>query len=270
MSTNSNESSESDCESVEEPPPCDPKEIGQQFLDFYNFLTTLHFDKNDLKVPPPNGWPNLTPESCAHFKADHTIEVLRHLPYFDRQTRVNIHVESTLLDYTAFTREQFEGAVELYENDDEYWGLEGEVDPKHVFCIAVGVGSGSRHLLLNARDGEIIQDQIGVYQDNRVIQEYFDSLKGMYQRLELIGLPNRPVIDTWGVPEPDRIISLEEVCDETDYFPTDLDKQYLRQLFREHGWLDAFRKDEAAKAVDDMIDAIRQAGKRRANWLYSY
>ncbi|KAJ4110266.1 hypothetical protein NW768_012026 [Fusarium equiseti] len=106
MSTDSDESSESESESIEEPTPY-----------FYNFLTTLHFDEKDLKVPPPEGWPHLTPEFCRHFKADHTIEVLRHLPYFDQRTKVNIHRGSTLLDYTSFTREDFENAVDARRHE---------------------------------------------------------------------------------------------------------------------------------------------------------
>ena len=158
MSTNSNESSDSECESVEEPTPCDPQEIKRQFLDFYNFMTTLHFDKDDLKVPPPDGWPHLTLEFCGHFKADYIIEVLRHLPYFDQRTKAHIHRGSTLLDYTTFTREDFENAVKEYEFEDEYWGMEGEIDPKHVVLISLGGEQGTYNLFLNARDGEIIYE----------------------------------------------------------------------------------------------------------------
>ncbi|KAJ4011768.1 hypothetical protein NW766_007068 [Fusarium irregulare] len=230
MSTNSNESSDSECESVEEPTPCGPQEIKRQFLDFYNFLTTLHFDKNDLKVPPPDGWPHLTPEFCGHFKADHTIEVLRHLPYFDQPTKVHIHRGSTLLDYTTFTREDFENAVEEYEFEDEYWGMEGEIDPKQVFLISLGGEQGTYNLFLNARDGKIIYEQIGVYEGDHPIQHYFDSLKDMYRRLELIGLPNRRIIDTWGVPEPEHTISLEEVCEENSCFENTVGRMHFARM----------------------------------------
>ncbi|KAF5688730.1 hypothetical protein FCIRC_1740 [Fusarium circinatum] len=60
-----------------------PEELGALFVDFYSFLTTLHYDQSDLKIPPPTGWPYITPESCGHYKSDYAIQVLRHLPYFD-------------------------------------------------------------------------------------------------------------------------------------------------------------------------------------------
>lgn len=52
-------------------------------LSFYRFLTALHYDITDLKVPPPEGWPGFTPGECAHFRSDDAIQVLRHLPYLN-------------------------------------------------------------------------------------------------------------------------------------------------------------------------------------------
>jgi hypothetical protein len=72
------------------------EELAATFLDFYIFLTTLHYDAADLKIPPPEGWPNLTPEHLASYKSSFAIEVLRRLPYFDSEA--TIHYKSDLID----------------------------------------------------------------------------------------------------------------------------------------------------------------------------
>lgn len=59
-----------------------PQQIGAMLLDFYRFLITLHYKPEDLKVPPPDGWPELTPERCQHFRGDFALQVIRYLPYF--------------------------------------------------------------------------------------------------------------------------------------------------------------------------------------------
>lgn len=71
------------------------------------FLTTLPYDLADLKVPPPEGWPELTPEYCANLKSGFAIEVLRHLPYFDSKSKAAIHYKSGLIDYSSLNREDF-------------------------------------------------------------------------------------------------------------------------------------------------------------------
>jgi hypothetical protein len=50
-----------------------PSELVVIFLEIYTILATLHYDAADLKVPPPEGWPELMPEHCAGFKSDFAI-----------------------------------------------------------------------------------------------------------------------------------------------------------------------------------------------------
>ncbi|KAH7145462.1 hypothetical protein B0J13DRAFT_501166 [Dactylonectria estremocensis] len=255
----------SDCSAVSEPPRCDPEKIRAAFIDFYTFLTTLHYDKADLKIPPPGGWPCLTPELCADYKPDETIQVLRNLPYFDRRSLLEFHYHSRLLDYTTFTRQDFEEATEDYEPEQEFWGFEGQIDPGHLFCIAEGSGYGGHHLFLNARDGEIIQDTVGVNQESYPVEEYFDTLMKQYRNLELIPCPGRVTLEASNVDKRD-IVSLEEVCNQMEYWPTDLDIQYVRQLYRQHGWPGAFRKDEATKAIDDLMSVVKNSGGKCRTW----
>ncbi|CZR38283.1 uncharacterized protein FPRO_06526 [Fusarium proliferatum ET1] len=84
-------------------PRLTPDELRALFIGFCTFLTTLHYDKSYLKIPPPTGWPELTPESCAHFKSDYAIQAIRHLPYFDSTYIEYVHYKSKLFDLTVFT-----------------------------------------------------------------------------------------------------------------------------------------------------------------------
>ncbi|KAG7417656.1 hypothetical protein DER46DRAFT_569747 [Fusarium sp. MPI-SDFR-AT-0072] len=160
-------------------------ELRALFIDFYTFLTTLHYDKSHLKIPPPTGWPELTPESCAYFKSDYAIEVIRHLPY---STCIEyVHYKSKLLDHTAFTQKDFE-KHRNYHQDWEFWSSEGELmDPGDVVCITVGHESFSRELWLNVKHCEIFEDFHGGNMLDAVpVEDFFDNLKELYESLKLI------------------------------------------------------------------------------------
>ncbi|KAJ3549750.1 hypothetical protein NM208_g332 [Fusarium decemcellulare] len=136
-----------------------PEELRALFLNFHKFLTTLHYDEAYLKTPPPGGWPQFTPESCAHFKSGYAIEVLHHLPYFDSKCTAYIHFKSRLLDFTAFNIQNFE-KQKTYHEGLEFWSDEGQVNSSDVICIAVGGESFARQLWLNINDCEIHEDMI--------------------------------------------------------------------------------------------------------------
>jgi len=244
-------------------PPYTPDELAAIFLDFYTFLTTLHYDAADLKIPPPDGWPGLTLESCAGWKTDYAIEVLRRLPYFKR--RAAIHYKSELIDYTSLGPERFT-EPDYREAGLEFWSHRGEedVDPIHVFCIAEGRESFGRQLFLDVKHGEITEDMIRAQQlDPDDVGSYFEKLKEGYQSLQLIPCVGRVTIEADSVDERANLISEEEFRAQTEEWGTDLDIQYLRQLYRQHGWPDAFRHEDAKKAVDELVHSIVE---QRGDW----
>lgn len=261
----STESSAGSDSSTSSTPPYTPDELAAIFLDFYIFLTTLHYDAAGLKTPLPEGWPGLTPEDCAGFKSDNAIEVLRRLPYFDSSQKAAIHYKSRLIDYTSLGREHFETG-DWHEESIEFWSTDGEVDPIHVFFIAWGCESYGRGLLLNVKHGEIIEDMVRADQlDPCDVKSYFDDLREDYRSLKLIPCLGRITIEARDVDEraeSDRI-SEEQVRAQTESWGTDLDVQYIRQLYRQHGWPDAFRKDDAKKAIDALSDSIEE---QRGAW----
>ncbi|KAF5023084.1 hypothetical protein F66182_4841 [Fusarium sp. NRRL 66182] len=245
-----------------------PEELGALFLDFYKFLTTLHYDESDLKIPPPQGWPQITPEACAHFKSDYAIQVLRHLPYFDRLCPSYIHFKSKLLDLTTFARQDFESHIYRHESW-EFWSSEGErKDPSDIVCIASGLESFGRFLWLNVVDCEIHEYlHAGDMLDAVPVEEYFENLKDQYRSLKLVPGRRRITIEAENIPEREDRITEEEVHAQTEEWGTDLDVQYVRQIYRDHEWPDAFRKEEAFRVIDDWSQEALEAG--RLEWRVS-
>ncbi|KAL5602370.1 hypothetical protein FOBRF1_009903 [Fusarium oxysporum] len=227
----------SDVSDEPQEPRLTPDELGALFIDIYTFLTTLHYDKSHLKIPPPTGWPELTPESCAYFKSDYTIEVIRHLPYFDSTCIEYVHYKCKILDHTAFTQKDFE-KHRNYHQDWEFWSSEGELmDPSNVVCIAVGHESFSRELWLNVKDCEIFEDFHAGDMLNAVpVEVFFENMKEQYKILKLIPGRRRITIEAEKVPERDGRIMEKEVTGQREEWGTDLDIQYVRQIYRDHGW----------------------------------
>ncbi|KAF4971279.1 hypothetical protein FSARC_1849 [Fusarium sarcochroum] len=238
------------------------QEIAAIVLDFYKFLTTLHYDPAHLKIPPPEGWPTLTPEVYSGFnKSEYVYDLLRHLPYFDRSAgSVGFHYKSALIDFTTYTPENF---VEENEFEDimEFSSVEGLANPKHFFRISEGHESGGREMWLNAKDGEITEDIIRMDQcDPEDIQEYFEGFKEQYRKLELLPGPGMVTQETDRVPECDDRITEEQVLSQEDDWRTDLDIQFMRQLYRDFGWPENFRREECWEEV------YRLSGKRDVLW----
>jgi hypothetical protein len=249
-------------------PTYTPDELAAIFLDFYTFLTTLHYNQDDLKVPPPAGWPHLTREHCGDSKSDYAMEVLRRLPYFDSTHNADVHFNSRLIDYSSIEREHFQ-SDEWKLDGEEFWSSERVVDPVDLLLIAQGHESCGRNLILIVHEGEIIEDMIrcgvvGSYD----IKSYFEDLKDAYRSLKLLPCIGRNTIDAHSVIDRPSTITEEEYrAQPTDRWGTELDIQYVRQIFRQYGWPHAFRKDDANKAIDELMDRLEQAGRDR--WIGS-
>jgi hypothetical protein len=235
-----------------------PQELAAIFLDFYEFLATLHYDRAKLKIAPPGGWPNLTVEHCAGFKSNLAIEVLRRLPYYtDTNRDVSVHYKSDLVDYTALGREYFsdKDRWEEYADAGSFDNEWHDIELCDVVFIAWGHESGGRDLMLDVRRGAIIEeeircDHVGVWD----VRAYFDRMKDAYRTLKLIPWLGDDVVEAWDVDDPDGEISIQEVLAQDHHWLSDLDTQYGRQIYRQHGWPDAFRKDDLEKAITEVME----------------
>ncbi|KAF1357761.1 hypothetical protein EJ07DRAFT_180808 [Lizonia empirigonia] len=74
--------------------------------DYYKFLTRFYIPSETLKFPPPEGWPNITPETTKDFpRSPIVIDLLKHLPYIDEKESgnmvTNIHHKCDVVDYST-------------------------------------------------------------------------------------------------------------------------------------------------------------------------
>lgn len=66
--------------------PYDRDQVVKAVTDYYEFLTRLHVEDDDIKWPPPEGWPSITKDRFGPLdKTDKVIELLRHLPYVQNE-----------------------------------------------------------------------------------------------------------------------------------------------------------------------------------------
>lgn len=245
--------------SEERGPTYTPQELGAIFLDFYQFLATLHYKAEDLKIPPPGGWTNLSTKLMENSKTWHAIEVLRHLPYFEGVLESYFHFKCKLIDYTLLTYDDDTTERDVY---NEVWSNDGyKVDMAHCVCVAAGHETWGRELYLNTRDGELQEILIAGYDAESVdVKVYFGKLKEEYRTLKLIPCPGRITIEAGEVAERTEHITEEQVRNQWEQDRTDLDVQYIRQPYREYGWPDAFRRDEASRVINDMLASMNGRG----------
>ena len=198
----------------------------------------------------------LTPEICGNFKSRQVIEVMRHLPYLSSEPAVNY--KSHLIDYTTIDPKHF-STGDFREEDNEYWSSEREVDRADLLYIAWGYESGGIDMILLVQDGEILEDIVRVSMGSSTdVKDYFEELKEAYRSLKLIPRLGKLTIEAADVEERTDEISDEEVRSQTESWGTPLDVQYVRQVYRHHGWPNAFQKHDAWKLIDDLISSMEE------------
>lgn len=136
------------------------------------------------------------------------------------------------------------------------------VDPADVIYIATGYESGGRQFLLDVHRGEMSEDIIRCDVVGGVdVQEFFDKLKEEYRSLRIIPYAGCVSLEAERLPECEEEITEAEICAQSGGWGSDLDAQYVRQLYRSYGWPDAFRREEAFKAMEGLFESMRKAGR---------
>ena len=92
------------CLSRQEEPPLiySKDEVLREITSFYDFLTKLHVPSSAVRFPPPEGWPSIDAQSYAFLrKNDTAIDLLRHLPYIDREDSdgYEVYELTAMVDY---------------------------------------------------------------------------------------------------------------------------------------------------------------------------
>lgn len=235
------------------------QELVNIILDFYNFLTTLHFDAANLKTAPPEGWQNLTPEALSILdKSEYVLDLIRHIPYFKQSFwSIGFLYKSQLCDIPEYSLKDFEEEM-WWAEDYEFVSTRGEEDGRHFIRLAEGRESGGRMVWLNAKDGEIIDCDIrGDPEDPVDIQVYFNSLKERYRKLKLFpGPPSIVTQEYEEVPEDDDTITEQEFLEQGPEISVYENANFARKLYRRFGWPDTFQRDECWKEVGRLQDEM--------------
>jgi hypothetical protein len=244
-----------------------PKEISEILLDFYQFLTTLHYDAQYLKMPPPEGWSGMEP-LLKHLSSSEMVgEVIKHIPYFDNNCKAFIHYKSRLMDYPTLPQDDFESVMDWRTNGfDEIYSERRQItiNMRDVFPLALGRETWGKHIWLNVRDGEITVEDCKVQDGPQVdLKEFFSGLKQAYITMQLVPCRGRITIEAHRVEEKGQVITEQEVIAQEKAWGTHLDIQYIRQLYRSYGWPQAFSRDKAFDAVDQMMDKLPE---HRGEW----
>ncbi|RGP63625.1 translation machinery-associated 64 [Fusarium longipes] len=237
------------------------QELVAIILDFYTFLTTLHFDAGALKTAPPEGWQNLTPEALAILdKSDYVIDLVRHIPYFKQSFwAIGFLYKSQLCDIPEYTLKDFKEEM-MWAGYPEFESTRGEeVDLRHCIRLAEGMESGGRQVWLNTKDGEIIDCDVKGDNDDPVdIQVYFNRLKEKYRTLELFpGPPSIITQDYEEIPEDEDVITEEEFLEQGEELSSFENVAFARKLYRSFGWPDAFRREECWAEVGRLQDLMK-------------
>ncbi|KAF4447243.1 hypothetical protein F53441_9201 [Fusarium austroafricanum] len=227
------------------------QELVDIILEYYKFLTTIHYNPADLKIPPPGGWTNLTPEVLSGYdKSEYVLGLIRQIPCFDRSKGpAGFLYKSGLLDFSVYTSKDFEEDVDM-EGIVDFASVEGQANPRHFFRLAEGRESGGHEVWLNAKDGEITDFEIrGDGADPVDIRTYFQGLKEKYQKLDLFPGEGSVTHDFSDIPESEDAITEEQFLAQGPEVDTFDNVQFGRNLYRKFGWPENFQREACWKEV---------------------
>ncbi|KAF4552242.1 Hypothetical protein D9617_10g072230 [Elsinoe fawcettii] len=233
------------------------QEIIDAVRDHYEHLIRLYIPASALKLPPVGGWPNITAEAVAAYgKSDFIVELMRHLPYIENDEDHmahfrNIEYKCYVQDYSAWTPEDFareELAHIVACLDDD------ETATEHWFVLAWGFESGGQYILINTERNELVEE---IFKYNRSYQgdfhKYWEQVKARYDRLETIPVPGFEPGQWLHRPDAEE----EPPLDQAEEFPSQLDYDWIRKIYMDHGWPGASYDKTAA------LSAINNFAKRR-------
>ncbi|KAM7192193.1 hypothetical protein V8F33_008467 [Rhypophila sp. PSN 637] len=216
---------------------------------FYIFLASNipGLSPEEVKYAPPNGWPELVNNAALLAplnKTDPVIELIRHLPCLQPSCDLTqIAPETSAINYTSSSVRWSLGNKSIQGSLEPYGA--GKIPP-HVAVLTEGSRYGS-WLLLDTEQGTVTDyiqfekperdtpgpDDEGHWKAYHTlpVQEFFDEWKDKYRSLEWVILP-------------------DDVDDGVRYrFDGETDE--IRQIYKEHGWPENFRKEECRIALKE-------------------
>ena len=157
---------------------------------FYKFLVRFYLPSAVLKQPPPEGWPNITPETTKGFgKSPIVLDLLKHLPYIDEtrahEMMTNIHYKCDVVDYSTRTQADFEPDGKCYDddrfNDDLHRELQDDDEeedwPKESEEAGKGGSDNEEGKRSQERDNQRIDEEQVEWEGDRVDEDDGSSQK---------------------------------------------------------------------------------------------
>lgn len=93
--------------------PYDRDQVIAAVTDYYNFLTRLHLDSEDIRRPPPEGWSQISEKRLSPLnKSEEVISLLKHLPYVQNDENFSPFLVWTLSGCNDYTGWDFQKAIE--------------------------------------------------------------------------------------------------------------------------------------------------------------
>ena len=159
--------------------------------------------------------------------------------------------------------ENFDGDSEESEDDAiaEPEPLSEESIMKYRVVLAEGHESNGVNLLLDTMSGMIFEEVIGAYSGKTLYTKtFFKEKKREYMNCELLFIPGDDPILIENQPTSECLESEDEATATEPSFPgtpflrTNMDSQWIRHLYRSHGWPSrAWKKDEGLAAIADYV-----------------
>lgn len=120
--------------------------------------------------------------------------------------------------------------------------------------IATGHESGGIDLYLDTKRGTIMVDIVRMgYEGTYDLREYCARLKDEYRSLKLFKVPGNTIFeedDDELKRDVPRVLAYSQRGVD---FGSRVDRQWIRQIYRTHGWPDNFRKNEAMQEIEDFV-----------------
>jgi len=246
------------------PIPYTPQEIGEILKDLFEFLVSTFYVEATIELPPPGGFTDLErdPE-----KSDFVHEVYRYMPRFEPKEHVKGGISFHYKSHLILSSDDI--LLPDYCEDQD-------MDVRDAFYIASGHESGGRWIILHTRRGMIQEemgrmDTVGVFD----MKEWIEDYKEKYRSLKLIPYPGRETVECEHVPERGEgaeIITFEEIRAQKDVdghpWRSDLDIHYIRQVYRQYGWPDAFRKDDCWEFLSGKMELMEEEDYHGHVWRW--
>ncbi|KAK5655736.1 hypothetical protein OQA88_5273 [Cercophora sp. LCS_1] len=187
-------------------------------------------------TPPKNSAPSLAPPSPSSPK--HTSAAAKPALHY----KFRLYIGGPFVG----SREQ---EIGIFGNHcDE----EGSTVLEDIIWIVMGYESGRTHVFLDTRTCLVKEYVIRMNGDKLCdVKTWIEGIIEEHRSLKVIPYPEKVSILCGETPERDREITIQELEGQVAGWGTDLDEQFLRQVYRGFVWPDAFRREECWDFVRD-------------------